>query len=153
MEQTSKAETYSVQRKKILDERDKIKTHIKKLQEKQRLTLFRVANNYYNNCYNYNLGWNPIKEELFNHSDYYRKLRAEDFYLYLIPNVLYIKQIFGPTEYFKIALSIYVTNVLDFEKGNDVDRLQAAYIQTIFDQKYDDEKKKINELFNHMLWD
>ena len=39
------------------------------------------------------------------------------------------------------------------DKGNDVDRLQAAYIQTIFDQKYDDEEKKINELFYHMLWD
>ena len=102
---------------------------------------------------NVRLTWNPVRNELVNQCNYYRDLQNSDFELYLLPNVLQAKLMFGQTDLFLITLQVYIGCILYGSSGNYKDLEHATIIQNILCDTNLTRHKIIDSVFNHSLWE
>lgn len=98
------------------------------------------------------LEWNTIRAEFFNQNDFYRDLKPHEYNLYLVPNVLKAKKLFGCSLTFFQAVTIFVWKVLFQKKGNQIDKYYASYIENLLVCKDKTIHEKIDLVYNHIFW-
>ena len=103
---------------------------------------------YHNKVHVYHAEKSKYGYTFYSMSDYYRKLRNNEFGLYLIPRVLRAKKKYGSTEKFYKKVQQLIGNVQFGSMGNLQDEIHAKLIQASMEENY---SNIFRDVYNHKL--